>query len=471
MQIRCYNFLKKHNSTVRPEASAIAVTFEVDLKRNTSINNPIFLLDIGDAAFNFNYIYWPEMGTYYFVDDVIYGNTYIKEIVCSCDVLATARQYIINQSAFVKYSSLNYDPYIKDDRVQPTSDIETVAKYNSFAGLIARPTNSGTYCYLFTTINTEGVTSYVVSWNSLVYLGNEIIANATDIIGNLKQFFQSAKDSILKVQCIPWSLSGLQGAGVVGSNASYIQLGSYNTLIEGYKVSSNGVLVSSDFIDIPTRPDDFTRIEPYCEGKMHLPLLGDIDLSLSEVQDVNKLYFTYISNVLSGDTTCVIYKGSSDIDKATIITTVSGNVNFELPMGYVAQLNPSGTLSGAAGVGAAVAAVVTGGSAAVVAGGISAAVASFGSYLTKTSSSVGGYGGNASAFDTQKMSVVLYKHGLTVDPADLTQLYGRPCGKVLNLSTLVNGYVQTSEFELQAPFDEEMTSQVNRLMDNGVYLY
>ena len=471
MQIRCYNFLKKHNSTVRPETSTIAVTFEVDLKRNTSINNPIFLLDIGDSTFNYNYIYWPEMGTYYFVDDVIYGNTYIKEIVCSCDVLATARQYIINQSAFVKYSTLNYDPYIKDDRVQPTSDIETTAKYNSFAGLIDRPTNSGSYCYLFTTVNSSGVTSYVVAWNTLNYIGNEIIGHADDIIGNLKQFFSSAKDSILKVQCIPWSLTALQGAGLVGSIASYIQMGNYTTTIQGYKVDSSGTFVSSDFIDIPTRPNDFTRIEPYCEAKMHLPLLGDVDLSLSEVQDVNKLYFTYISNVFSGDTTCIIYKGSSDIDKATIITTVSGNVNFELPMGYIAQLNPTGSLSAAAGIGTAIAAIATGGSAAVVAGGIGAAVASFGSYLTKTTSSVGGFGGNASAFDTQKMSIVLYKHGLTEDPANLTQLYGRPCGKVLNLSSLVNGYVQTSEFELQGPFDAEMTSQVNRLMDNGVYLY
>lgn len=470
MQIRCYNFLKKHNSTVRPEPSTIAVTFEVDLKRNTSINNPIFLLDIGDTAFNYNYIYWPEMGTYYFVDDVVYGNTYIKEIVCSCDVLATARQYIINQDAFVKYSSLNYDPYIKDDRVQPTSEIETLVKYNSFSGLISRPNNTGTYCYLFTTVNSTGVASYVVAWNTLRYIGAELMTNANSIIGNAKEFFSNAKDSILKVQCIPWSLSALQGAGLVGSTPSYIEIGGLSTTIEGYLVDSSGVFVSSDFIDIPSRPDDFTRIEPYCEGKMHLPLLGDVDLSLSEVQDVNKLYFTYISNVFSGDTTCIIYKGNSDIEKAQIVTTASGNVNFELPLGYITSSNPTGAITGGAGVGTAIAGIVSGGTAAIV-GGIGAAVASFASYMSKTSSSIGAFGGNASAYDTYKLSVVVYKHGLTVDPDDLRQLYGRPCGKVLNLSSLVNGYVQTSEFELQGPFDAEMTSQVNRLMDNGVYLY
>lgn len=471
MQIRCYNYLKKHNSTSRPEASAVAVTFEVDLKRNTSINNPIFLLDIGDAAFNYNYIYWTEMGTYYFVDDVVYGNTYIKEIVCSCDVLATARQYIINQTAFVKYSSLNYDPYIKDDRVQPTSDIETVVSPVNMSGEIVTPAYSSTSCYLLTTINNSGVCNYLLSATELRYLGQEIIDHADDIIGNNKKYFQDAHASLIKLQVIPWSVSILTSAHVIGGTPVSVVLGGYQTGQSGYLVDFNSVYVADDHVDIPTRPDDFTRIEPYCEAKINMPLIGTQEISLAEVQDVSRLYFRYISNILSGDTTVILFKGSSDIDKASVIGTYTGNVNFEIPLGYISSKNATGAITGAAGVGAAVAAVATGGSAAVVAGGISAAVASFASYMQKTTSMIGAFGGNGAAFGSTRFTFTIYKHGLTVDPDDLRQLYGRPCGKVLNLSSLVNGYVQTSEFELQAPFDAEMTSQVNRLMDNGVYLY
>lgn len=466
MKIRCYNFQKKHNSTSRP-TGAVAIEFEVALKRNTSINNPIFLLDIGESYFTYNYIYWVEMDTYYYVDDVVYGNEWIKEVVCSCDVLAIARQYIINSTAFVKYSSINFDPYINDDRIKPTSAIETLISNNSFAGLIAKPSNAATYCYILTTLNSNGVTSYVVSRNSLNYIGAALMDHAEDIIGVLKEFFTSAKDSILKIQCIPWSLSALQGQGIVGSISEYIEIGAYSTTIEGYRIDSSGILVSTDFVDIPTRPNDFTRIEPYCEGKIHLPLLGTMDLSLSELQDVNRLYFRYVSNVLTGDTTCILYKGNADINQGKVFASTAGNVNFEIPLGYITQSNPTGFITGVGGVGAAVLATTPAG----VVGGIAAAVASFASYFSKTSSSVGAFGGNSSAYDSEKLQVIIYKHGLTESPDNLRVLHGRPCGKVLNLSTLVNGYVQTSEFELQAGFDDEMTQQVNRLMDSGVYLY
>lgn len=468
MKIRCYNFHKKHNSTSRPAAGTVAIEFEIFLKRNTSINNPIFLLDIGESFFNYNYIYWVDMDAYYYVEDVVYGNDYIKEIVCTCDVLATARQYIINSTAFVKYSSINYDPYINDDRIKPTSAIETLVSNNSFSGLIAKPTNAATYCYILTTINSNGVTSYAVSRNTIEYIGQALMDHADDIIGTLKEFFTSAKDSILKIQCIPWSLSCLQGQGICGSNSEYIEIGKYSTTIDGYRIDGSGIVVSTDFVDIPTRPNDFTRIEPYCEGKIHLPLLGTMDLSLSELQDVNRIYFRYVSNVLTGETSCILYKGNSDINQGKVFASTAGNVNFEIPLGYITQSNPTGLVTGAGGL-VATAALATG--AGAVVGGIAASVASFASYFSKSPSSVGAFGGNASAYDSEKLQVIIYKHGLTETPDNLRVLHGRPCGKILNLGTLVNGYVQTSEFELQAGYDDEMTQQVNRLMDSGVYLY
>lgn len=467
MIIRCYNFKKRHNDTLRPTAE-ISVQFNVYLKRNTSVNNPIFLLDVGSSEFSYNYIYVVDWNMYYWVDDVVYGNENIKEVVCSIDSLATARDEIVAAMAFVKYSSLNYDPYINDDRIKPTSLIETVVSNNSFQGMIVTPDNSATYCYVLTTVNKEGLTSYLVSRNTLEYIGDVLIDHADDVIGNMKEFFTSAKDSIIRIQCIPWSLTALQGAGLVGANPVFIELGAYDTrTIEGYLINSSGVLVNSDFVDIPSRPDNFTRIEPYCEGKIHIPLLGTMDLSLSELQDVNKLYFRYISNILSGETTCILFKGDSDINKAKVIATASGNVNFDLPIGALTQSNPTGLVTG---IGSLLATTALASTAAAVVGGIAAAVASFASYFSKTPSSIGGFSGNASAYDSIKLSVIIYKHGLTEDPANLINRYGGPCGKVLALSSLVGGYVQTSQFELISGFDAELVSEVNRLLDSGIYL-
>lgn len=468
MIIRCYNFKKRHNDTLRPIAE-VSVQFTVYVKRNTSVNNPIFLLDIGNSEFSYNYIYVVDWDMYYWVDDIVYGNNNIKEVVCSIDPLATARDEIVAAMAFVKYSSLNYDPYIKDDRVQPTSEIETLVSTVNYDGLISTPENSSTYCYVITTVNDEGVCSYLINYTTLKYLGDEIINHADDITGVLKQFFTDAHSAIVKLQVIPWSRTALSGAGVIGSNTIPIKLGGYTTGQEGYLINASATFIDEDSVDVPTLPNNFTRIEPYCDAKIHLPLMGVHDLSLSEIADVNSVHYRYISNVLTGATACILYKGSN-INNGKIIASLSGNVNFDIPLGYISSQNPTGIISGGVGAGTAIAGIIAGASSAVVVGGIGAAVASFASYLTKTASSIGSFGGNASAYDCNRVSIVVYKHGLTENPTDLIGRYGGPCGKVLPLSSLVGGYVQTSQFELISGFDAELVSEVNRLLDSGIYL-
>ena len=168
----------------------------------------------------------------------------------------------------------------------------------------------------------------------------------------------------------------------------------------------------------------------------------------------------------TGAATCILWKGNATLDNANskIIGCFNGSVNAEIPLGYAVSSNPTGLVSG----GAAVAAAVLG-SGAVTVGGIAAAVASFGSYFTKSASVIGAFGGQTSAFDSHRLQISVYKRGLSDDPDNLRVLYGRPCGKVLSLSTLT-GYCQTSQFELMAPFDDGLVQEVNRLMDAGVYL-
>lgn len=474
MTLKLFPYSKKHNSTGRPVlSSATALTLDVVFKRSTSLNNPIFLIDRNKAAdfFNYNYAVLIDMGMYYFIEDYVIGNNDVIELICKLDVLATARDYIFNSSAFVKYSTFNYDVHIKDERIQPTSEIVTSVNNNSFAAHISTPELTSTYCYVVTTLNEDGVTSYLLNWNGLNYLGAEIMGNAGDIIGTLKQFFNDAKESIIKIQVIPWNKTALEDNHIIGSSSTPVKIGGYTTVVDGYKIDTRCIYLADDAISIPTRPDDFTRCEPYCEAKIHIPLLGVHDLSLAELEDVNTVYFRYISNIMTGATTCILFKGSGDINKAQIIASFDGNVNYEIPMGYISSNNPTGVLTGAAGVGTAIAAAATGGAGAVIAGGIGTAVASFGSYMTKTSSMIGAFGGNASAYDSSKLSIILYKHNLTDDPENLRMLYGRPCGKVVQLSSIKNGYCQTSQYELMAPFDDGVVQEVNRLMDAGVYLY
>lgn len=472
MIIQLWNFTKRHNSTARPEGEAYA-EYDIVFKRGTSLNSPTFLIDTSGVFPQYNYAVIPSLHMYYYIEDVVLGNNNVFELICRLDYLATARPYIKSATAFVKYSSSNFDPYIRDDRIQPTAELESFVSNNSFSSLFnTHPEYTSSYSLLLTVLNGDpnsnsaGIKHYLINATNLRYICEKLVADGDSIIGGTKQIFADAKDSLIKLQLVPWSVSGLQTAGIIGSNTSPIFLGSYDTLQEGYLVDANAVYSSDDFVSIPTRPDNFTCVEPYCEAKIHIPLIGTYDLSLSELQDTTKIYFRYFANIGSGKASCILWKGNASITDSSvkILGSYDGNINADVPLGYATSQNPTGLLTG--GVSLAAAAL---GSGALTVGGIAGAVASFASYFTKQASIVNAFGGNAASKDNLKLSVYLMKRGLNEEPGNMKVLYGRPCGKVLSLAELT-GYCETSQFQLMAPLDDETVQEVNRLMDSGVYL-
>lgn len=471
MKIRLWNFTKKHNSTARPSGLAY-IDVDVNFKRQTSINNPTFQL-VWDGIPQYNYIEISSLHTYYYIEDIQVGINNIFELICKIDALATARPYIIGSRAFIKYSSSNYDVYLKDDRIQPSAELQSLVSNNNFSALFnTHPEYTSSYSLLLTVLNGDsnsneaGIRHYLINATVLRYLCENIANHGDSIIGGVKQVFADAKDSILKLQLVPWSVDGLQSAQIIGSNTAPISIGTYDTGQEGYIIGANAVYSSDDFIDIPSRPDDFTRVEPYCEAKIHIPLIGTYDLSLSELADTNRLYFRWFANIASGKACCIIWKGNADINNSNvkIIGSYDGNINADVPLGFATSQNPIGALAGGVSLAAALL-----GSGALTIGGIAASVASFASYFTKQASVINAFGGNASAKDNLKLSVYLMKRGLSEDPDNLRILYGRPCGKVLDISSLT-GFVQTSQFELSAPLDDGIIQAVNSKMDAGVYL-
>ena len=167
MIIRLWNFTKRHNSTARPSGGG-SVDVEVVFKRLTSINNPTFQI-MWDGIPTYNYVEVPSLHMFYYVEDIQIGVNNIFELVCKIDVLATARPYILNSSSFVKYSSSNYDEYLKDDRIQPTASLESLVKNNNFASLFnTHPEYTSSYSLLLTVLNgdannnTAGIKHYLI---------------------------------------------------------------------------------------------------------------------------------------------------------------------------------------------------------------------------------------------------------------------------------------------------------------------
>ena len=70
--------------------------------------------------------------------------------------------------------------------------------------------------------------------------------------------------------------------------------------------------------------------------------------------------------------------------------------------------------------------------------------------------------------DWTKIYMVSICHNTTVEPSTVAVSIGRPLNAVRTLSSL-SGYVQTEDASVSADNDE-MSDQINTLLDGGVFL-
>lgn len=474
MEIRLMNYSKRHNSTSRPDFDnpyTVYTSYDIAFKRPTSINNPVILIDtMGDGFQDYNYAVLPSLRMYYFIEDIVMGNDEIFELHLTLDALATARPYIKASSCFAKYCSDDryINAYLRDDRVIAAASQTALIASNNFSSHIRNNSYSSTSCYLLTSVSRdEGLVTYLLSYTEMKYIYQRILDDSDGIIGGLNQLFADAIDSITDLQLTPFSLTGLQASGCCSANKVSVYLGNYDTGQTGYVIDANVPYEASDFVDIPSGvPSDFRRCEPYCDAKIHIPLLGVHDFSLSDVADVNKIYFRYICEVVSGKCTCILYKGNVSLSDASAkaIATYEGSVNQSLPLAITHANNPTGIL----GAGIGVASAFLGGAFTVA--GIAGAIASFASQFSKQSSVMGAYAGNAAWKDSPRLSIIVNKHDVSVEPSALKTLYGQPSGQIIASLSDVTGFIQTEEFHLLAPLDAGVINTVESMMNNGVYL-
>lgn len=460
--IELWKFQKRHNSTARPEGTG-ATEVNVVFKKPTSINNPILILEFSSFP-DYNYVVIPTLNMYYYISDIVVGNANIFELHCTLDALATARPYINAGSAFVKYATNNFNAFLKDDRIIPTADITTFVKNNYLQEIQDYDLQPATYQWILTVFSdADGFCSYLVAWTTVKYLTENLIQGGTSVWGSITQLFADVQGALIDLHWCPIDMGRLQQEGIVADIASDIHIGDWDSMVQGYEIFRYQYIME-DILSLSDMPNNFTLCSPYTEAKLYIPLIGTVELSLDEFQDVTNLHFRYILNLQNGNVTFMLMKnGPYNQADCKVIATYHGNCSYTVPLAFQ-QINGMNVLMAGA---SAVAGVVSGG--ALTIAGIAGAVASMFSAFKRTTSEIGSFGGNFSS-GGNRLKLMIFKHGLSEQPENMATLYGRPCCKVLSMATLVNGYVQTSQFQLEAPLDDEIIQQVNSLMDSGVYL-
>lgn len=92
---------------------------------STSILEPVFKLantgGIGSDTVGywskFNYLHCPNLGRWYYINDIVYLSGGIVELHCTCDVLMTYSDIILNSTQVVDRSEKLQSPLLIDDQM------------------------------------------------------------------------------------------------------------------------------------------------------------------------------------------------------------------------------------------------------------------------------------------------------------------------------------------------------------------
>lgn len=111
--------LYKTNSDPRDVDKILYSEISVDamLKGECSVTNPLLMLQKGSHGFfaGYNYLYIPELGRYYFIDNIAFLPGNYIDISTHVDVLMSFKTQIRGINAFIERQEYVFNPYMNDN--------------------------------------------------------------------------------------------------------------------------------------------------------------------------------------------------------------------------------------------------------------------------------------------------------------------------------------------------------------------
>lgn len=434
MQITLYNLAKRRNSTKKPSKGT---NITVNLKEGTSYFNPSFILNFNPTGFN--YLSWDSR--YYYITNIENTRNGIYTISCELDALATYKSDILGTTAFVLYSSSNYDVGIPDTRLSTKPNY--IVKTNAVTYPIA-----GNPLYVVTYIGESGASMKGVTENSLTALQNSLSTNAF-----AELFVDSSKAVSKMLSNTAQAITGctyVPRCSTSGRPMNIVLAGGYDTGASGTLVNRHDFATTSISIPWNFSTGDFRNRSQYTSLLLLLPCYGYLQLNTDNYIGDDSITIDVFQDSATGtiayagkDFYCVANMGCN----VQISTTTQGNLTSGISSiataGLQALTNPISAL-----------------------GNVFNAVTSS---MATNVGSVGSYGNTIAMDSTLNIEIVVISHDTNVEPSSMTSNYGRPCNKVLSLSGL-SGYVQTANANVVTSASKQYKDEIDSLLNGGVYL-
>lgn len=468
MQITVYtSFSKRKNSTKVPTGGT--TVNNVELKNNTSIHSPTFILgNITGVTMN-KITYVKAFDEYYFVTDVSVTPHNYWEITCVCDPMASHKSEITGSKQFVVYSASDHDDYIADARISQEAWVDTYIKE------FTKSYYSSTGYYVLTCLSegTDGrgaefVTNYMLEPSELQKLAEDLIAtdwSASAILNVIEKPF----NSVVSLRFIPLSASDVRTQ--VGSMTVLKQLLIGNTPMDtaqGYIFPSGTCIYSFNDSLTPgwNRSDDWRIAPPYTTGDLFLPGYGTVEVNPLQCQ--TDLTVEVEADAITGDVTIYILGKNALLDAASIITTLNFNVAVQVP---IAQLgaNATGTVASLGGGLMAAAGMAMGGIGAIagIGGMVAGASGAILNLMGRTASVKGSIAGKSWL---SSPPITLTERVVTTKALDsMNDTQGRPLMEEKTLSSL-SGYCQCQNASVSINGFDEDRDYINNTLNSGFFL-
>ena len=453
MEIRLYKqFVKRINSTKLPNVSYD--TKSVRQKEETSVISPTFLLT--GYHNDYNYIFVPRWGRYYFINDVKLNIEGLFEISCTLDVLASYKDSIGATKTFIERTSdlRHISPFIRDnaisceDRVVSTES-EVTECFPSATVYILRVMGRG---------STNGIGTFVVSYQDIKNIFSGVWGQIDDdsisdyIKGLCNLYINDPSQYIVGVYRSP---IGITKYREYGTEDAIIYVGGHKTDLEAdVRVDNpNAVIFSGRELKKPINMyNDWRATDPaFSQYTLYIPTIGMVPLP-AEIMHMT-LKMTLCADLFSGDLSFILY---ADGD---VVATYTSNCYASVSVGVQNGSAGSSILSGALGV----AGGVSLGNIAITTANAINGVKSF----MSPPSSVLGTQGSLGAIEKYPDFIITCMQKSSSDfPTDV---YGRPCEKNLTINNL-KGYIKCQNASISniAGMDREK-SYINDYLNNGFY--
>ena len=473
MEVKLYqDFSKRSNSNLAPTTGYVYITKNLTLKEKCDILKPSFFL-----ADTVKYTYCEAFGWYYFITNTAYDINGAQYIECKLDPLATWRDEINLQSAFVKYSTSKYNEFLRDERIVTGGKMVSASIHLPLSEYISQ---NETYMWLLTTFvadpddyTNNGIMCYLFTNAEWLYFIQEIVSNGESFFGSINQSFTDLKNAFIDISCIPFA-----NAESMGAVCNDVIVGTYHTHCSAHYASHEAIIINDGMPLTSLNRSDFRILEPYTYAKLFLPFVGVVDFSCEELQNAGSLFFSIYANILTRKITYIVYVGSGNLENANakILGIYHGTFGIQIPLAYLYNDNAQGfiqsSITAAGGLATMAGGVVSGNPIVVGAGAASALAAEASAFMKANSKNIsmhGGLSGNYGWSACQSIKLEVFTPEVSEDPANLAQLYGRPLLQVEQIGNLT-GYCETVGFSFNGNVIDSVRDMINTAMDSGVYL-